>query len=418
MRAVGYDPTSSDVQSQITRLEASGANTLCVFASGKFAIQAFVHADKLGWHPRIYVSDVASASSLMRLDPQDTADGAISILWAKDPTTPLFAGDAGVRLAQRIVKAYLPGGSTSDSFVVAGMAAAYSLVDALQAAGRNLTRQGLMTAATNMDETTNPFLAPGITCGRRRRRDSRSPGCGCNGGTRVTGCPSAPFVSCTPREGGRAAPAEVSVLVRRSATLIALVFLLAPAAARAAVNPQIAGLQVALRAHGLYLGPIDGVAGPRTAAAVHAFQRKVGLPVGVATRRTRLALGPLGRPLFGARTIKAGDFGWDVAVLQFLLTRDGVYTGALDGYFGKETAAGVTSLPEASAADRRRGRRAAHARGDRQPRRGARCARTRPSRRRSTSSSPGTPSRRSRPASGRPSPRSPRRIISIRRSRS
>ena len=129
--------------------------------------------------------------------------------------------------------------------------------------------------------------------------------------------------------------------MRRTATLIVLVFLLAPAAARAAANPQIAGLQVALRAHGLYLGPIDGVAGPKTAAAVHAFQRKVGLPVGVATARTRLALGPLGRPLFGARTIKAGDFGWDVAVLQFLMTRDGVYTGALDGYFGKETAAAL-----------------------------------------------------------------------------
>jgi branched-chain amino acid transport system substrate-binding protein len=162
VRAVGYKPTSSDVQSQIARLKASGANTLCIFASGKFAIQAFVHADKLGWHPQIYVSDVAAASSLMRLNPQDTADGAISILWAKDPTTPQFAGDAGIRLAQRIVKTYLPGGSTSDSFVVAGMAEAYSLVDALEAAGRKLTRQGLMTAVTNMDETTNPFLAPGI----------------------------------------------------------------------------------------------------------------------------------------------------------------------------------------------------------------------------------------------------------------
>lgn len=42
------------------------------------------------------------------------------------------------------------------------MAEAYSLVDALDAAGKKLTRQGLMTAVTNMDETTNPFLAPGI----------------------------------------------------------------------------------------------------------------------------------------------------------------------------------------------------------------------------------------------------------------
>jgi LysM repeat protein len=129
--------------------------------------------------------------------------------------------------------------------------------------------------------------------------------------------------------------------VRRAATLIAVLALLGPAAARAAVNPQIAGLQVALRANGVYLGPIDGIAGPKTAAAVRAFQRKKGLPVGVASLRTRLALGPLGRPLFGSRTLKAGDFGWDVAVLQFLLTRHGVYSGALDGYFGKETAAGL-----------------------------------------------------------------------------
>lgn len=27
----------------------------------------------------------------------------------------------------------------------------------------NQTRQGLLAAAKNMDETTNPFLAPGIT---------------------------------------------------------------------------------------------------------------------------------------------------------------------------------------------------------------------------------------------------------------
>jgi LysM repeat protein len=126
--------------------------------------------------------------------------------------------------------------------------------------------------------------------------------------------------------------------VRRAATILALAAFLVPAAAHAAVNPQIAGLQVALRAHGLYLGPIDGLAGPQTAAAVHTFQHKKGLPVGVADARTRLALGPLGRPLFGSRTLRGGDFGWDVAVLQFLLTRRGVYDGALDGYFGKETA--------------------------------------------------------------------------------
>ena len=127
----------------------------------------------------------------------------------------------------------------------------------------------------------------------------------------------------------------------RLAVIAAVAALAAPAGALAGVNPQIAGLQVALRAHGLYLAQIDGVAGARTAAAVHAFQRTHHLPVGVADTRTRIALGPLGRPLFGSRILKRGDFGLDVSVLQFLLTRRGVYNGALDGYFGAETAASL-----------------------------------------------------------------------------
>jgi LysM repeat protein len=130
--------------------------------------------------------------------------------------------------------------------------------------------------------------------------------------------------------------------VRRFVALITLAggLALAPTV-QAAANPQIAGLQVALRAHGLYLAQIDGLAGPKTAAAVAAFQREHGLPRGIADARLRAALGPLGRPLFGTRTLRPGDFGWDVSVLQFLLTRRGVYSGALDGYMGKETAAAL-----------------------------------------------------------------------------
>jgi LysM repeat protein len=131
--------------------------------------------------------------------------------------------------------------------------------------------------------------------------------------------------------------------VTRLAVIAAVAALAAPATALAGgvVNPQIAGLQVALRAHGLYLAQIDGIAGPRTAAAVHRFQRTHGLPVGAADAKTRVALGPLGRPLFGSRQLHRGDFGLDVAVLQFLLTRHGDYSGALDGYFGAETAAAL-----------------------------------------------------------------------------
>jgi peptidoglycan hydrolase-like protein with peptidoglycan-binding domain len=117
-------------------------------------------------------------------------------------------------------------------------------------------------------------------------------------------------------------------------------FALAPAAG--AFNPQIAGLQIALRQHGLYPGPIDAVQGPRTMRAVRVFQRRQGLAVdGVAGPRTRAALGRRGRPLFGARAIRRGTRGYDVAVLQFLLRRHGLRVGRLDGSFGPRTAAAV-----------------------------------------------------------------------------
>jgi LysM repeat protein len=119
---------------------------------------------------------------------------------------------------------------------------------------------------------------------------------------------------------------------------VALAAFVVASPAHAYVNAQHAGVQVALRALGFYRGAIDGLVGPQTVAAIRAAQRKAHLPVtGLADKRTRATLGPLGRPLLGTRVMRAGTFGFDVAVLQFLLARRGVYKGPLDGYFGAGT---------------------------------------------------------------------------------
>jgi peptidoglycan hydrolase-like protein with peptidoglycan-binding domain len=123
-----------------------------------------------------------------------------------------------------------------------------------------------------------------------------------------------------------------------AASLVAL--MLAPTAW--GFNPQIAGLQIALRERGLYPGPIDAVQGPKTVRAVRTFQRRHRLAVdGIAGPRTRAALGPRGRPLFGARVLRLGMRGYDVGVLQFLLKRQGARPGRLDGSFGPRTTRAV-----------------------------------------------------------------------------
>ena len=119
-------------------------------------------------------------------------------------------------------------------------------------------------------------------------------------------------------------------------------FLLALASPAAAWRADTAALQVALRAKGLYGATIDGVHGPQTAAAVRSFQARRGLAVdGIAGPRTRRALGWRGRPSLGRRTLHAGQRGWDVAALQFLLGRHGFPSGPMDGGLGARTDAAL-----------------------------------------------------------------------------
>jgi branched-chain amino acid transport system substrate-binding protein len=163
--SVGYDPTSADVQPQVTQLKASKANVLMVFAFGKFSLQAFNAVSRLGWKPQIFVNDVSSASALMAIVPQKAANGSISIVFGKDPASPQWAKDKGIKLFQTILRKYGNGINArdlKDGYFTAGMATAYTMVNTLKKAGRNPTRQGLMNAATHLTERGNPFVLPGI----------------------------------------------------------------------------------------------------------------------------------------------------------------------------------------------------------------------------------------------------------------
>ncbi|MBA2358511.1 MAG: ABC transporter substrate-binding protein [Actinobacteria bacterium] len=166
VKAVAYDPTSTNVDSQVAELKGTGANTFVVFAFGKFAIQAFIQANRLGWRPQIYVNAVSASSNLLALATQTsskkTTTGAISIAFAKDPADPSWAGDPGIKLFEQIMKKYVPGGNLKDGYYSAGMASAFTLVDTLKKAGKNLTRQTVLKASANLNEANNPFLLPGI----------------------------------------------------------------------------------------------------------------------------------------------------------------------------------------------------------------------------------------------------------------
>jgi len=131
---------------------------------------------------------------------------------------------------------------------------------------------------------------------------------------------------------------------------LALIAILFVVPVRADASPaRVAALQAALSGLHLYAGYVDGIDGPLTHRAVTALQRRRGLSVdGIAGPQTRKALGWRGTPGLGSRVMRAGDRGWDVAALQFLLQRAGHGPGRADGLFGPLTRAAVERAQEAA----------------------------------------------------------------------
>ena len=114
-------------------------------------------------------------------------------------------------------------------------------------------------------------------------------------------------------------------------------------------SADVAALQVAMGALGLYPHTVDGISGPWTSSAVRRFQRRAGLTVdGIAGPQTREALGRRGRPGLGSRPMRIDKEGWDVAALQFLLRSRGYGQGGLDGGFGPNTELAVRAFQRAA----------------------------------------------------------------------
>jgi len=162
-----YEVTATDVQSQIAKLKASGANVLALFATPRFAIQGYVFANRLGWRPLIINNAVSSASNIMTLASEGgtnkAVENSLSIVFLKDPTDAKWRNDAAIKLYRSIMAQHAKGANVKDVYHVYGMAVAYETVRVLKAAGKNLTRASMMAQTRKLNDPSNPFLLPGMT---------------------------------------------------------------------------------------------------------------------------------------------------------------------------------------------------------------------------------------------------------------
>ena len=87
----------------------------------------------------------------------------ITAQYLKDPTDPQWADDAGMQEFLAWKAKYAPEADISNPVWYYGYTMAQALVVVLKQAGKDLTRESIMNAATHLPDTTKlPLVLPGI----------------------------------------------------------------------------------------------------------------------------------------------------------------------------------------------------------------------------------------------------------------
>jgi branched-chain amino acid transport system substrate-binding protein len=155
----------------VAKLKASGADTFVIFATPTPTIQSYVIATKLGWTPAHVITNSVSATdaflTIATKSGSAITNGTLTVSYLLDPSNPIYSKQPGMKLYRQIMAKYDPKGNANDGLNLYGVAKAWNVVQVIQAAGKNLTRAGLMKAARNMNfsakaKKTNPFALPGV----------------------------------------------------------------------------------------------------------------------------------------------------------------------------------------------------------------------------------------------------------------
>ncbi len=160
---VSYETSDPTVDSQIVTLKGSGADTLLIFATPKFAAQAIRKTYDIGWRPLQFVNNVSSSiAAVLQPAGLEKSIGLIVGYYLKDPLDPQWKNDSGVKAFLDWMKKYNPDADPADNNVYYGYSAAQTLVQVLKQCGDDLTRESVMRQAANIKDLALPLLLPGI----------------------------------------------------------------------------------------------------------------------------------------------------------------------------------------------------------------------------------------------------------------
>jgi ABC-type branched-subunit amino acid transport system substrate-binding protein len=159
-----YETSAPTISSQLSTLNASGANVLFGVVLGKFTSQMVKGVAEIGWKPELLFVPT-SASSISFLEPAglDNAVGLISSSNQKDTMDPQWADDPGVKSYFAFMKQYMPTADLSNSNYAAGYHYATLLMTVLNACKDDVSRDNILKQAASLKEVKLPLLLPGMS---------------------------------------------------------------------------------------------------------------------------------------------------------------------------------------------------------------------------------------------------------------
>jgi len=158
-----YEATDPTIDSQLTTLQASGADVLMVAALPKMSAQAIRKTHDLAWKPMYLTSNVSiSVGSVMNPAGPENGIGIISGAFVKDPSDPTWGNDPGMNEWRAFMNKYMPGADQSDNNYVVAYGFSKTILQVLKQCEGDFSRENIMKQANSLHDMEVPVLLPGL----------------------------------------------------------------------------------------------------------------------------------------------------------------------------------------------------------------------------------------------------------------
>ncbi|WP_346659810.1 ABC transporter substrate-binding protein [Bradyrhizobium sp. 200] len=158
-----YKVNDTNIDAQIAKLKASGADVLIEFTTPKFAVMAIRRSAELGWRPLQFVASISNSYSavLQPAGPQN-AEGVLSAAYRLEGEDAAAAGEAVFREWSAFMQRYLPSVSKTNGQAVLGYLVGKLTVEVLKNCGDDLSRENIMRQARLLKGIQLPMMVQGI----------------------------------------------------------------------------------------------------------------------------------------------------------------------------------------------------------------------------------------------------------------